>query len=212
MRIGKRGVALAAAAVLSPLGLVPTGALAGESATDAEYRREIDERAVVPCHRLSVERLGAYPGLTARETLAYVRVTQPGRRLRAELLPRVRGRPEGERLALYRDVVEDCRRAAEAAPARPASRAAADRRYALALLRDALRDAALRRAEAELMAMPWTRERVGECLAGRERAGQGGLPEGKWVWRACLGALPPFPALREALAGAMLAEEEEALR
>ena len=209
MRIGKRGAAFAVAAAL---GLVPTGALAAEPATDAEYRREIDKRAVEPCHRLSVERYGTYPGLTARETLAYVRAAEPGRQLRAELLPRVRGRPERERMVLYRDIVEGCRRAVEAAPAPSGPRPDVDRREVLALLRSVMRDAALRRAEAELMAMPWARERVGECLAGRERAGQGQLPEGKWVWRACLSALPPFPALREALAGAMLAEEEEALK
>ena len=198
------------------LGLMPASALAAGPAADVEYRAEIEERAVVPCLRLVAERQRPYPGLTARETVAFVRATEAGRRMReralAEVLPRVRGRPEGERLALYRDVVEDCRRAAATARAPSGPGPEVSRQDALALLRDVMRDAALRRAEAELMAMPWARERVGECLAGRERAGQRQLPESKWVWRACLGALPPFPALREALAGAMLAEEEEALR
>lgn len=214
MRIGKGGAALAAALLLWSLGAVPTGALAAGPAADAEYLREIDEQVVDPCHRLNVEHQGNYPGLTARETLAFLRTTRPGLRdqVQATLLPRVRGRAERERHALYRGVVDHCRRAAATAPALSNTSPEVSRQDALALLRDVMRDAALRRAEAELTAMPWARERVRECLAERERAGRGGLPEGRWVWRACLGGLPPFPALREALAGAMLAEEEEALR
>lgn len=212
MRIGKRGAAFAVA--VAALCLAASGTLGAGPARDADYLREIDERAVEPCYRLQVKYQGTYPGLTEDETLAYVRVTQAALRERAyaELLPRVRGRPERERLALYRGVVEDCRRAAAAAPAPSGSRPEVSRRDALALLREVMREAALRRAEAEITAMPWARERVRECLAERERAGRGGLTEGRWVWRACLGTLPPFPALREALAGAMLAREEEALR